>query len=199
MSVAARPEPVLPNWLIQNRNFVLLWAAYGISAIGDHLSEMALLTERDAFEGQHATRIQALIQFGFFLPFVVFAPLAGWWADRFSRKWTMIGTDVLRAGVMLSLIWVVRRLVDWLEPYNFGDYAVVLPLMITGALASFFSPSRQALLPTLIRPNHLVRANAMMSALGTIGAIASAVLGGLIVKHLGVKTGTTLSTRSHSS
>ncbi|MGD8453116.1 MAG: MFS transporter [Phycisphaerae bacterium] len=185
MADSSRPEPALPDWLVGNRNFVLLWAAYGISAVGDHLSEMALLVERNALEGEHATRIQALITFGFFLPFVILGPLGGWWADRFSRKWTMIGTDILRAGVMLSLIWTVRPLVAWFEPLGMGDYAIVLPLLVTGALAAFFSPSRQALLPTLIRQDQLVRANAMISALGTIGAILSAVLGGYIVHHLG--------------
>ena len=178
-------DHALPDWLVRNRNFVLLWAAYGISAVGDHLSEMALLVERHALEGEHATRIQALITFGFFIPFVVLGPLAGWWADRFSRKWTMIGTDILRAGVMGSLIWTVAPLVRWLEPHGHGDHAIVIPLVVTGALAAFFSPSRQALLPTLIRPDQLVRANAMISALGTIGTIVSAVLGGFIVQHLG--------------
>lgn len=184
-AVGALRDEDFPGWLVRNRNFVLLWAAYGISAVGDHLSEMALLTERDAFSHEHATRIQALIQFGFFLPFVLLGPVAGWWADRFSRKWTMILSDVLRAGIMLSLIWSVPVLIGWLEPVGWGDYAIVLPLFFTGALAAFFSPSRQALLPTMIRTSQLVRANAMISALGTIGTILSAVLGGIIVKRLG--------------
>ena len=36
-------EAALPDLLIRNANFFLLWAAYGISALGDHLSETALL------------------------------------------------------------------------------------------------------------------------------------------------------------
>lgn len=185
MSEATRTAPRLPDWLVQNRNFMLLWAAYGVSAIGDHLSELALLVERHALEQDKATRIQALIQFGFFLPFVLLGPLTGWFADRFSRKWTMIGSDVARAVIMGNLALIVPALGAWLDPHGLGDFSVVIPLFFAGLFAAFFSPCRQALLPTLIREDQLVRANAMISALGTIGTILSAVLGGFLVKYCG--------------
>ncbi|MGE3180761.1 MAG: MFS transporter, partial [Phycisphaerae bacterium] len=159
----------------------LLWLAYGISAIGDHLSELALLRECGGMGRGDTTRVQALMQFGFFLPFVVIGPFAGWWADRFTRKWTMFASDLFRAVLMLSLVWLVPAMHD----AGFGDATAVIPLAAAGFFAAFFSPARQALLPTLIRTDQLVRANAMISALGTIGTILSAVLAGMIVKHLG--------------
>ncbi len=171
----------LPDWLVQNRNFVLLWAAYGIAAVGDHLSEMALLVERDALGGDRSVRIAALLSFGFFLPFVVFGPIAGWWADRFSRKTTMIAADLMRAGVVISFIVVVPWLATRFGEGPSGDYSVMLPLMGIGLIAAFFSPARQAMLPTLIRQDQLVRANAMISALGTIGGILGFTIGGYIV------------------
>ncbi|MFQ5807053.1 MAG: MFS transporter [Phycisphaerae bacterium] len=187
MSTALQSQRRLPSLLIVNRNFVLLWAAYGISAVGDHLSEMALLFERQAMEGLKATRIQALLTFGFFLPFVLVAPLAGWWADRFSRKWTMIASDLIRAAVMINLAWLVPALAGLLVPYGLGDFSVVIPLACVGVFAAFFSPARQAMLPTLIRQDHLVRANALISALGTIATILSAVIGGYLVKYAGAR------------
>lgn len=177
MPTRPRSAVVLPDWLLANRNFVLLWAAYGVSAFGDHLSEMALLQESGGLARDDITRVQALMTFCFFAPFVGLGALAGWWADRFSRKWTMIATDLLRAVVMVSLPVTVPRLLGW----GLGDFAIALPLLVTGAFAAFFSPCRQAMVPTLIRDDQLVRANAMISALGTIGGILSAVVGGLLV------------------
>lgn len=209
MTAPPRSEPGLPDWLVRNRNFVLLWLAYGIAALGDHLSEMALLSERDAMKGDNATRVQALIQFGFFLPFVLLGPIAGWWSDRFSRKTTMIAADILRAVIVFNLAYIVTQLGVWLEPQRYGhapalvspfgalpapvgapqaglgDYAIVLPLAVVGALAAFFSPARQAMLPTLIREDQIVRANAMINALGTIGGITSTVVGGILVGYFG--------------
>ncbi len=177
MQTATHNAQMFPRWLVLNRNFVLLWAAYGISAFGDHLSEMALLKEVGGLERDDVTRVQALLTFCFFLPFVLFGPLAGWWADRFSRKWTMIAADVARALIMISLSITVPTLLGW----GFGDFSIALPLLLTGAFAALFSPCRQAMVPTLIRDDQLVRANAMISALGTIGGILSAVAGGLLV------------------
>lgn len=180
-----KPPVSLPSLLVRNRNFVLLWAAYGVAAIGDHLSEIALLRERGGMDRPDATRVQALISFGFFLPFVLLGPIAGWWSDRFSRKSTMILADLLRAALVFNLAIVVRTLEKWLEPHGLGDYSIVLPLSFVGCLAAFFSPARQAMLPVLIREDQLVRANALISALGTIGTIISAVVGGLLVVHYG--------------
>lgn len=175
--MAAQPGPCFPNLLIRNRNFLLLWLAAGVAAIGDHLSEMALLYERGGLERDDVTRVQALLSFGFFLPYVLLAPLTGWWADRFNRKWTMFATDLLRAAVAASLIVSVPLLIGW----RLGDYAIMAPLVLIGSFAAFFSPCRQAMVPTLIRDDQLVRANAMISAIGTIGAIVSGWLGGLLV------------------
>lgn len=179
-----RATPPLPSLLVLNRNFVLLWAGYGVAAIGDHLSEIALLKSRNALEGDNATRVQALISFGFFLPFVLLGPFAGWCADRFPRKWMMILADLLRAAVVFNLAWIVAALAGVLGE-QYADFSIVIPLAVVGALAAFFSPARQAMLPTLIRDNQLVRANALISALGTIGTIISAVVGGLLVQHAG--------------
>lgn len=179
MSSAAKTEASLPRLVILNPNFLLLWAAAGISAVGDHLSEFALLKQLGGMERDDTTRIRALMQFGFFLPFPFIAPLAGWWADKFSRKWTMFGSDILRGVVMLSLIWAVPTMLA----AGFGTYTVVVPLAMAGFLAAFFSPARQALLPDLVKEDQLVRANAMISALGTIASIVSYGVGGWLAKH----------------
>ena len=97
----------------------------------------------------------------------------------------MIIADLLRAVLVWNLALLVPRLAAWLEPHGLGDYSIVIPLALVGALAAFFSPARQAMLPTLIRDDQLVRANAMINALGTIGTILSAVVGGQLVTHLG--------------
>jgi len=86
-------------------------------------------------------------------------------------------SDLLRAAVMLSLTFSVPLLLR----HGFGDFSVVVPMFLTGAFAAFFSPCRQAILPTLIRDDQLVRANALMSTIGTIGAITSGWLGGVLV------------------
>ena len=171
--LAAEP----PASLLHNRNFLLLWAAYAVSAFGDHVSELAILKTQNALQSDTSTAMMARMTFLFFVPFVVFGPITGLLADRLPRRAVMVTADVCRAGIMLGFAAFIGWTQDWSV---WGPY---LPLLLLGTFAAAFSPARFALLPTLIRPNQLVRANGMISGLGIIATMASAVVGGQLARH----------------
>ncbi|MCH7527383.1 MAG: hypothetical protein IID39_08100, partial [Planctomycetes bacterium] len=96
--------------LLRNRSFILLWCAYGISATGDHMSEMAVLAKQNALSLEvDITPLQARMTFLFMLPFFVLGPLTGWVADRCPRRWVMILADLARVGIMLSFAVLIER------------------------------------------------------------------------------------------
>ncbi|MGB2985007.1 MAG: MFS transporter [Phycisphaerae bacterium] len=164
--------------LLGNRNFILLWCAYGVSAMGDHLSEMAILKTQDALNAQvDITPLNARMLFMFFVPFFLLAPVAGLLADRLPRRGLMITADVVRCGIML----LFSTLIAWTE--GWGSWGPFLPLLLVGMFAAMFSPARSALLPTLIRPSQLVRANGMIAGLGIIATMGAALAGGYIANH----------------
>ena len=171
--LAAEP----PSSLLRNRNFLLLWGAYAVSAFGDHLSEMAILKTQNALQSDTATAMMARMTFLFFVPFVLFGPITGLLADRLPRRAVMVTADLARAGIMLSFAAIIGWTQDWSV---WGPY---LPLLALGTFAAAFSPARFALLPTLIRSSQLVRANGMISGLGIIATMASAVVGGYLAEH----------------
>lgn len=166
-----------PESVFHNRNFMLLWCAYGVSALGDHLSEMALLKTQDALDATNLTQLLAKITFVFMLPFFVLGPVAGLLADRLPRRGLMIAADLIRAAIMFCFAWLVATSEAW------GPWGPYLPLGLVGVFAAVFSPARAALLPTLIRPRQLIEANATMSGLGVIATMLSAVLGGYLATH----------------
>lgn len=185
------PTP-LAERLLANRNFVLLWMAYGISAFGDHLSEMALLKMQNALETDvtDVTRRQAMMLFVFFIPFFLFGPVFGALADRLSRKWIMVAADIIRAVIIFEMVFLLTRIHHWLAPADppgapISIAVAMIPMLLMGLFAALFSPARVALLPTLIRPDQIVRANAATAGLGMIASIASAVVGGWLVKNYG--------------
>lgn len=191
-------EALPPAFILRNRNFLLLWCAYTTSALGDHLSEMALLDMQDATHRDDSTRISAIMMFALMLPFFLFGPVMGWLADRLPRRWIMIAADVVRAALMLSLAgllsllfgafaggrWELRAAMDG-HPPIFNPWLYAVPLFVTGLFASMFSPARAALLPTLIRPEQLIRGNGLMSAMGPIATIASFLIGAELVARYG--------------
>lgn len=170
-------QPESRHWeLLGNRNFMLLWCAYGVSAMGDHLSEMGILKTQNAANIEvDVTPLDARMTFLFFLPFFLFAPITGWLADRLPRRGLMITADMVRCVVMLSF----AALMAWTGPW--GSWGPFLPLLLIGAFAGLFSPARSALLPTLIRPDQLVRANGMISGLGVIATMIALLIGGYLI------------------
>lgn len=163
--------------IFRNRNFLLLWLAYGISACGDHLSEYALLKTQDALHSANLTQMMAKITFAFMLPFLVFAPVAGVLADRLPRRGLMVLADLVRAAIMLSFGWLLAVCTP------LGRWGPYLPLAMTGLFAALFSPARSALLPTLIRPTQLVQANALTAGFGIVATMISTFAGGYLAKH----------------
>lgn len=162
--------------LIGNRDFVLLWCAYGISALGDHLSEMAILkTQNAASINVEVTRIDARMTFLFFVPFFLLSPFTGWLADRFPRRGLMVTADLSRCVILFSF----AMLTVWARPL--GEWGPVSPLLLVGVFAAMFSPARSALLPTLIRQDQLVRANGMISGLGVIATMVAIMIGGVLI------------------
>jgi len=187
----AGPGPAAHVPLFANRNFIMLWLAYGVSAFGDHLSEFALLKLQNALDPAvtDVTRRQAIMLFIFMLPFVVFGPVFGWVADRLPRKWIMIFADVVRAVIMFEMLAILtgihQRVSPGAESEALSLWVAMIPMLACGCFAAMFSPARLALLPTIIQPDQLIRANASTAGLGMIASIASAVVGGWMVVNVG--------------
>ncbi|MBI1826171.1 MAG: MFS transporter [Planctomycetes bacterium] len=164
-----------PRRLYANVNFILFWCAYGVSATGDHLSEMALLKTQDALNPNvDITRLTAGMTFTFFLPFFLFAPFAGALADRASRRGLMVTADAVRAVIMFMFASLIAFTGNW------GQWGAFAPLVLVGAFSAMFSPARSALLPTIVDEHQLVRANAMLSGLGIIATMVAAKIGGFL-------------------
>ncbi len=156
---------------------MLLCGGYFISAFGDSLNDNGQLAMMDALQSDRSTRLMALMLFGLFAPFFILGPVAGFAADRLGRRRVMIAADITRAFIVLSF----TPLIPWLLANSAGDYTVMFTQMMLGSLAVFFSPARQALVPVLVRPDQLVRANAVISALAPVGAMVGFLVGGVIV------------------
>ncbi len=161
--------------LLGNRNFILLFWAYVVSAFGDHLSELAIMKTMGVEQGDEKTRIGAQMLFYFFLPYVLLGPLAGAIADRFPRRIIMILADVARGFIGIGLPWYL------LFVHDAHPHWMMMPILGLGFFACFFNPARQSLVPTLVQDAQLTRANSILNGLGPIAAICSYVVGGWLV------------------
>lgn len=97
------------HFLIKNRDFRFLWTGQVVSQLGDAVNWMASL----GFVAIMAPGIGAsLLLIWLMIPILIFGPFAGVMVDRFSRKSTMLLSDILRAGFVMLYIVVTMSYVS---------------------------------------------------------------------------------------
>ncbi|MEU8152783.1 MFS transporter [Micromonospora sp. NPDC048986] len=146
------------------RDFRLLWSAAVSSRFGDALRTPALALL--AATATRDPRVIAAVTVAGQLPPLLFGLLGGVYADRWDRRRTMALVDGVRAAVVAALAVVVAL-----------DRVSVLVLLVAAfllaTLGTLFDSASFALLPALVPPDALPRANGRLQA-------GSAVAGGFL-------------------
>ena len=160
--------------LATNGAFSAMWLGQVISSLGDRVHQIALV-----FLVARATNgsplALGLIFAAMTVPTVLVGPVAGALVDRWDRKWVMVGSDLLRAGLVMAI--------PAAAVLNVG---IVFGLVFLLAIASsFFRPARVAALPQVVPDEDLLTANSAMWVADTVTDLAGYGLGGLFVAFLG--------------
>jgi MFS family permease len=136
----------------------IFFAALTQSALGTGAAYVALLVVAfDRFESAWAI---GLVLFADLVPSMLFGPLFGAAADRWSRRTCLVVADVIRAAAFLGI-----ALVDGFVP-------TVVLAMAAGAGTGLFTPAALAALPSLVAEARLPAATALYGAIADLGFIA---------------------------
>ena len=157
-----------------NRDFRTLYAANAVSQMGDWFNVVALFSLLLELTGKgEAVAIALLTRF---IPTFLAGPAAGVLADRISRREIMFASDVIRAGLVLCLVFVRRPDQVWIA------YAVVTAHSIVSA---FFEPAQQAMLPNLVPPRDYPLAATLENSLWAAMLAVGSALGGVALALVG--------------
>ncbi len=166
--------------LLRNRDLALLVGGQAVSELGDGMFFVALAWR--VYQTYSNPAALAIVGIAFFAPRLVVTLAGGVVSDRFDRRWTMIGADAGRAvcGALLAA-------------FSFGPRAELVWIAVLVALlgigGSLFGPSEQALLPQLVKPDELGKANSLRTIVTPLAsAVAGPALGGLVVAAAGPAT-----------
>ncbi len=105
----------------------------------------------------------------------LFQPAAGILADRYDRRWLMVGSDL-----GLAVLLVVQAFVT--SPG--GTVALALTMTV---VAAAYGPASRAALPNLVSEAQLTAANAMMARYFSLCIVIGPAVGGGLYKELGVR------------
>jgi len=159
------------------RPFGWLWASFAASTAGTWLSFGAF--PLIAIQVLHAgpTAVSALAAAGLAAGALAAAPL-GPWLDRRPRRTVMVGSDVLRFAVLLS--------VPAGHALGLLTYAQLVVVSVIGAAANIaFTAASGAYLKQLVRPGDLLSANARFESTAWTAVAVGPVAGGAAVSLLG--------------
>ncbi|MGC4760533.1 MFS transporter [Micromonospora trifolii] len=146
------------------RDFRLLWSAAVSSRFGDALRTPALALL--AATVTRDPRIIAAVTVAGQLPPLLFGLLGGVYADRWDRRRTMAVVDGVRAAVVAALAVVVAL-------NRVSVLVLLVAAFLLATLGTLFDSASFALLPALVSPDALPRANGRLQA-------GSAVAGGFL-------------------
>ncbi|WP_379127741.1 MFS transporter [Paenibacillus sp. sgz500958] len=159
--------------LTANRPFILLIAAQLISNVGDWLHILALLTMVGLKWNATPWEITA-VSLCMAVPMLLGGPFAGYLSDRFNRKAIMIGSDLLRAGVVACLVFAG----------SLGEvYAL---LLVKGILDVLFSPAKSGKIKEIVPASQMDTAMGLSSSIEQVTKIIGPALGGLLVANFGI-------------
>jgi MFS family permease len=161
---AEENRPWTTKQLLQNRNFLLLWAGHVISAFGDALTNLTLLILVNALTGSTAAIATMTILLA--IPQVTIGLLGGVYADRWDRKRILLVSDLARGVLVLGFLFVDSAERLWLL------YALAF---VQASVGTIDNPARGAILPQVVPKEGLLAAN----SLNQTGNLLAMVLGGV--------------------
>jgi MFS transporter, DHA3 family, macrolide efflux protein len=154
--------------ILKHKPFRTLWLAQFVSIFGDFLAlfgVISLITFR-----WHGTPVQVTtVTIAFVLPMAVISPIAGVFVDHWNVKHLMIASDLIRAGLILMLVFA----------HNVAQISAIF--IVLSSVSSFFAPAQSVTLRTIVPPEGLLAANAlMMQAFYIVRLLSPAVAGALV-------------------
>lgn len=162
--------------VLKDKNFFFLWLGQIISQFGDRLNQMALIALIYARAPGSTVQLAKILSFTV-APVFLIGPLACSYVDRWNHRRTMITCDLLRAGLVMLLVFFLIKCKS-----NWPVYIVIFAIFSAGR---FFIPAKLAIIPELVSAEKLLLANSLSSTTGMLAVVGGYGLGGLIVEHVG--------------
>ncbi|MCR8993801.1 MFS transporter [Brevibacillus sp. 7WMA2] len=163
--------------LFTNKNFTLLMIGQVISFTGSIIQRFALSLYVLGITGSGTLFASVLVMS--LIPTILLGPIAGVFADRFSRRNIMIVLDILCAiivGVMLLLS--KNGLLDL--------PAIYIGVILLSVFTAFYEPAVQASIPSLVEEKQLLNANSLNSLFMTLANMTGPILAGILYGTFGL-------------
>lgn len=142
---------------LREKPFLYLWIGEIFTQIPTHLFNFFLILL--VFDITHSNTAVSGVVLSFTVPAIIFGSVAGVYVDRWDKKKVLIVSNILRAVLMISLIFFLKNL-----------FMIYLVSLIVTILVQFFIPAETPMVPLVVKEKNLLSANALfgMAIFGSI-------------------------------
>ncbi len=155
------------------RGFLSLLGTQFLGAANDNILKgvLTFMVIDGAWSGQLGAGGQGIVGLCFTLPFILLSGYAGQFADRNSKRTVSVLVKVVEIPIAL-----VALLGFWI-----GNLGVTLGALVALTCQSaFFGPAKYGMIPELVEPGDLSRANGTINMMTNIAVIAGTVAAGVL-------------------
>jgi len=164
--------------ILTKGHFWKLWGSQAISLIAQNLLNYTLIIRAaELSQGTPLANVSvALVILAFGIPSILFAAVAGVYVDTWSRKRVLFVSNLIRAVLLLSYLFVETNLI-----------LMLIVTFLVSTVTQFFAPAEAAAIPRLVDKKNLVSANALFVSTFYIAFIIGYVSAAPLLSAVGVE------------
>ena len=161
-----------------HRNFwSLIWTQF-FGAVNDNILKVVLVFtilygfwEGKLGQGEQA---QSYVNYLFTIPFILLSGYAGTFADRNSKSNVVLWVKIIEVPIA-----IVAAIGFWTQNVWFA----MLALLALSIQSSYFGPSKYGMIPEIVEPRDLSRANGLINMMTNIAVIIGTLVAGQIATY----------------
>lgn len=170
----------IKSFFRENRNFSYLWASQILSQVTIYIMNFVLATR--IYEKTGSTLAVSLLWIFFYLPSFFLGPFSGYFVDIWSRKKTLLLTNILEAIIIFMFLFVRNKI-----------YLFYPMVFLYSLVDQFYYPAEAASLPWLVKKKNLPFANSLFVITSQCSLILGIGLSGVLMHLFGMENPIVLS------
>ena len=155
---------------LKSPSFLALLVTQWLTAINDNVFRWLVIgIGKDFFDVSRHGEVLFKGTVCFVFPYLVLSPYAGYLADRFPKRWVIIGCKILEVVVMLFAVVAIQ-----LQSFNLLLVAVAM----MGGQSALFAPAKMGAIPEMLAKDKISGANGWFGLSTFTAIIIGMVIGG---------------------
>src|SRR5579872_7433391 len=159
------------------KQFGLFWSGAFLSSIGFWIQTVGQGWQ--VLQLTNSALLLGMVVFAATLPNIVLSLFGGVVADRFNRRWLLVGTQVvyMSTAIILGVLTTLHIITVW---------QIILMALINGTFSSVGFPAWQAFVGDLVQPAQLKQGIALNSMQFNLSRVVGPAIGGLSIGVFGL-------------